>query len=253
MRFTIFQMDIVWEDVSANLHKVEQACTSLKGRTDILICPEMFNTGYILDPISNQHLIQIDIISALQKISERTGITIAGSIPVLKDANFYNDFIIVDGNGLQFSYSKIHLFTPAGEAKYYKHGMKTNDYTFNGIKIRPLVCYDLRFPYCSFNTTGYAVLVYSANWPKSRISHWRNLMIARAIENQCYVIGVNRVGEDKNGFEYPGNSMIVNFNGEIIIELGDQETLSHFEPQMIALNKYREQLPFLKDIRDIHL
>lgn len=247
MNIAIFQMDIVWKDIAANIKKIRTAAEQMNGKADILVCPEMFTTAYIMHPNTIPDKVYSDTILELMDIASKNKIIIAGSLATKTSTGYTNDFVFINVDGISFSYSKIHLFSPAGESEVYFPGEAAGDFIFNDIIIRPMVCYDLRFPYCSYNTSGYHLLIYTANWPTPRIEHWTALLKARAIENQSYVIGVNRVGRDGNGFEYPGRSVVFNFNGDELLKMDDTECLEAIFLDFEALNKYRERLPFLKD------
>jgi omega-amidase len=247
MLVSIFQFDVAWHDPAKNLSKIEEVCALLAGNTNLLVLPEMFNTGYEMMPQHLETKWQDETILQLSNLSAEYDMIIAGSIPMYKDGQFFNTFIAVNALGVFAKYDKIHLFSLAGEAKNYEAGINRIKFDMNDFSIQPLICYDLRFPYISTNKQPIDLIIYSANWPKTRVSHWRSLLIARAIENQCYVIGVNRTGEDNNGYHYPGASMIVDYNGEIIVEMEDSPAFITYnldKPKMMA---YREKLPFMMD------
>jgi omega-amidase len=247
MKIAIFQMNIFWEDVVTNLKKIRNAAEQLIGTADILVCPEMFTTGYIMHPQNIPDKVYSDTLLELMDIAAKNQIMIAGSLAAKTSSGYTNDFVFINADGIGFKYSKMHLFSPAGESEVYVPGDSVKDFIFKNVSIRPLICYDLRFPYCSFNTSGYQLLIYTANWPTARIDHWTALLKARAIENQSYVIGVNRVGKDGNGYEYPGRSVVYDYNGDMMIDLGKTECLEVIQPDFEALVNYKESLPFLKD------
>lgn len=247
MRVSIFQYDIAWLDPAANLSKIEEVCAQLSGKTDLLVLPEMFNTGFIMqtqDLVTNW---QDDTIQKLSTFSAEYGMTISGSIPMYRDGQYFNTFIVVNAIGVVAKYDKIHLFSMAGESDHYESGHQTVQFHFDNFLVQPLICYDLRFPYLSYTETPADVLIYTANWPTTRISHWKSLLIARAIENQCYVIGVNRTGSDHNGYIYPGSSMIVDYNGDILVEMQESPAFTTYDLYISKMNSFRENLPFLKD------
>ena len=233
-------------DPAANLRKINDWCDSSTKDTDLWLLPEMFNTGYNLDPSKMSVEWQETTIATLQDFSLKYGGTFGGSIPMFRSGNWYNTFVFVNSDGLVAQYDKIQLFSLAGEDEFYSKGRQTVQVEISNWKIRPLVCYDLRF--ASLNNGELVdVIIYSANWPVQRISHWKSLLIARAIENQCYVVGVNRTGEDNNGYHYPGASMIVDYNGDVVVEMEDSPAFITYnldKPKMMA---YREKLPFMMD------
>ena len=246
MKISVIQCDTVWMDPTANLDKIGIWCNSSHQDTDLWLLPEMFNTGYSLDPSKMSVEWQETTLVALQDYSLNYGGTFGGSIPMFRNGKWYNTFIFVNGDGLVAQYDKIQLFSLAGENEFYSKGRQTVQVEISNWKIRPLVCYDLRF---SRLNDGDLVdlIIYSANWPVQRISHWKSLLIARAIENQCFVVGINRVGQDQNGYLYPGNSMIVDFNGEVICEMNDGESISSSVIDKAEMLAFRSKLPFYKD------
>lgn len=248
MHLTLQQFSTIWMDPEANLEIVRQAAGSLSHKEgSLLILPEMFNTGYTMTP-SSIPAEWVDLtINALQTISSDTGTGICGSIPFLKNGKWYNTFILVDGNGAKIVYDKIHLFTPAGEKASYEAGTSSETLDYRGWKILPLICYDLRFPYLSFREQLPDVIIYTANWPAARIDHWDALLTARAIENQCYVAGVNRTGQDENGFIYPGHSMLIDFSGKKMLCMDDKPGFSDQEIGRLEMESYRKKLPFFDD------
>ncbi len=247
MKVSILQLDTAWLDKEANLSKIKTALSTTG--CDLFLLPEMFNTGYIMNPKDGAESLDGNTLNTLVDMLQNTNKTIGGSIPTIIENRYYNTFIFVNKNGLIASYHKIHLFAPAGEAERYTSGNDDIVFDLNNITIKPLICYDLRFPYCSFNKNvkPYDFLIYSANWPKGRIGQWEKLLMARAIENQCYVIGINRVGQDANGYEYPGKSMVVDFKGDVLLSLDEREQVGNVTLDFDAMKSYREKFPFLND------
>jgi predicted amidohydrolase len=247
LRVSIFQFSTFWLDHKRNLAEVEVVCRKLTGNTDLLLLPEMFNTGYVLDTTKLSEDIQVESLSQLQVLAATYRIVIGGSIPYTKNGNWYNRFVFVDHTGVVQGYDKIQLFAPAGEKKFYSAGERINNFNFLNWQVQPLVCYDLRFPYLSFQYESPELLIYSANWPIARVHHWRSLLIARAIENQCYVVGINRTGTDENGYEYPGSSTIIDFSGQILQEMDENEGFITEKIIKSEMTLYRKKLPFLND------
>jgi omega-amidase len=248
MNITLFQSDTAWLDKDRNLSKIKNVLAHHHS-TDLLVLPEMFNTGYIMHPEQGAEATDGDTITKLVNMLKNSHTVIGGSVPTMAEGRYYNTFVFVNRDGLIGQYSKQHLFAPAGEAERYSSGADDVVVPIKDVLVKPLVCYDLRFPYVSYNkdATPYDILVYSANWPVSRIQQWEKLLMARAIENQCYVIGVNRVGKDANGYEYTGHSMIVNHMGEVLMCLDESEQSASFDIDMAAMYEYRSKFPFLKD------
>ncbi|MFM2395243.1 MAG: hypothetical protein RLZZ546_3226, partial [Bacteroidota bacterium] len=222
MRITLIQNDPKWLGVDENLAWIESQIELHKG-SHLYLLPEMFNTAYIMDPKQGAEQINGKTIETMKSWASKFSCIVGGSIPMQHETKYTNSFIFVGQEGVVSTYDKVHLFTPAGEAESYFPGQKRSFVTIGSSKILPLICYDLRFPYISYNNDAevYDILIYAANWPTARIHHWRQLLIARAIENQAYCIGLNRVGHDENGFLYPGSSMAVDYSGKILIELGE--------------------------------
>jgi predicted amidohydrolase len=231
-----------------NLKLIAQACATLAGSTDLLVLPEMFNTGYVMTPQNIPHHWQQETILALEKLAKEFDIALCGSIPYYKEKEWYNTMLCVTQDGLSATYDKIHLFSLASENVEYTAGQTTTSLLHRDWKIRPLICYDLRFPYLNFGTDSQPdIIIYSANWPIARVSHWESLLIARAIENQCYVIGVNRTGSDMNNFEYPGHSMMVDYTGDVMAKMGDEPGFCTITLNKAGMEEYRKKLPFSKD------
>ena len=247
LRVSIFQFSTFWLDHKRNLAEVEVVCRKLTGTTDLLLLPEMFNTGYVLDTTKLSEDIQVETLTRLQVLAATYHIVIGGSIPYTKNGHWYNRFVFVDHNGVVHGYDKIQLFAPAGEKTFYSAGERINNFNFLNWKVQPLVCYDLRFPYLSFQYESPELLIYSANWPIARVHQWRSLLIARAIENQCYVAGINRTGTDENGYEYPGASMVIDYNGQILSEMDHQPGVVTMTFKKDDMYDFRKRLPFADD------
>jgi predicted amidohydrolase len=247
MNVAIYQFDTKWLDPQVNLDKVEKVARQVSGNASMLFLQEMFTTGYTMQPSDVPEWWQVECMERLLSIAGDTGVTIAGSIPYQENGSWTNRMIVLGPEGLQAAYDKIQLFRLAGEADVYSAGEETVAFQSGEWLVRPLICYDLRFPYLSFKSPDAHILFYSANWPQTRITHWQTLLKARAIENQCYVIGVNRTGTDNNGYAYPGKSSVISYSGEVLCEMGPEEGLQTIALSMDALSEYRCKLPFLAD------
>jgi predicted amidohydrolase len=249
MKITLYQFDLKWLDKAANLSGLKNIIDE-NPDTNLIILPEMFNTGYIMKPDTGaESLIESPTVADIQEMIKGKNMIIGGSIPTVKGGKYYNSFIFISDTDIIHQYNKIHLFKMAGEGKEYTAGDNSTILEINGVKIRPLICYDLRFPYISFQQKGnrHDVLIYTANWPVRRISHWRALLQARAIENQCYVIGVNRVGQDGNDLSYNGNSLAIDYAGNIIADLGTEISAHTISIDTSAMYDFRTKLPFIGD------
>lgn len=245
LRITIVQADILWENVAANCEKYEAALAEID-ETDLIIFPEMFTTGFSM----NAHLFaeSIDDSSVLwmKKVAEQKNAAVLGSLIIEEKHRFFNRAVWVFPNGDLEIYDKRHLFTMGQETAHYSPGTTRTIINYKGWKICPLICYDLRFPVWARNTDEYDLLVYVANWPSSRRRAWENLLVARAIENQCYCVGVNRCGTDGNGVVYCGNSAFVEAKGHAQF-LGNNEEIRSFELSYTDLHRFRKKFPVLND------
>jgi len=247
MKIALIQSSLFWENPIANRNYFEEQINAITEKVDLIVLPEMFTTGFTMNPSTVGETMQGETISWLQSFAIDKKSAITGSLIIEENNNFYNRLVFVFPSGeIQF-YDKHHLFALAGEGKVYTSGTEKLIVDYLGWKICPLVCYDLRFPVFARNIEDYDVLLYVANWPKPRINAWDILLKARSVENMCYTIGVNRIGIDNNGYEYVGHSQVVDFLGNYILE--PQETEGVF---IIALNKEklletRKRLGFLND------
>lgn len=247
MKISLLQTNTVWQDIPSNIYNINQQVAKIDPGTDLVILPEMFNTGFLMTPeLINPQEIQ-DTIGRIKEWSALTRAVFTGSLIRKKGDDYYNSFFWVTPNEDVAYYDKRHLFHLAGEGDHYKAGTERVTFSHKEVTFMPQVCYDLRFPVFSRNDKDYDCLIYVANWPHPRIKAWRTLLQARAIENQCYVVGVNRVGTDANGNEYSGQSMVVDYAGEIILDAGDKEFIGNCRLDCKAMYTFREKLPFLKD------
>jgi len=249
----VIQSSLHWEDKSANLQMFEGKINSIKEATELVILPEMFNTGFSMQPEKLAEPMDGPTIQWMKAIAKKKNVILAGSLIIKDGDDYFNRLIWMLPSGQYGWYDKRHRFAYAGEDKQFAAGEKRLIASVNGWKIQLLVCYDLRFPVWArqqpSNGEGfeYDVLVYVANWPDRRIHAWRTLLQARAIENQCYVIGCNRVGEDGNNICYNGSSMIVGPLGEILYEKKEDEDIITYKLQKEKLVEVRTGFPFWKD------
>lgn len=242
MKITTIQHNIIWEDKETNLKNLSEKINPIQ--SDVVILPEMFTTGFTMNPKPFAETMTGSTVQWMKEISITKDLAICGSIIIEEESKYFNRFIWVNPDGTIYHYDKKHLFL--NEDQNYTPGDKKLIIEYRGWKICPLICYDLRFPVWSRNVEDYDILIYVANWPDKRKLAWRSLLVARAIENQCYVIGVNRVGEG-SGLVYSGGTSLINAQGEV------QYTNSHVEEVFTTtlskydLDKIRAQLPFLDD------
>jgi len=220
---TIIQSDLAWENKEANLLHFEELITNTHNLGDLVVLPEMFNTAFSMKPEIFSEPIESETHIWMTNLAKKMNIYLAASYMVNEDAKYYNRFIVMSPNGEYQKYDKRHLFRMGNEHQHFTAGNEQLIFDINGWKIKALICYDLRFPVFAKNnyTDGiydYDALIYVANWPKVRNHIWQNLLTARSIENQAFVIGVNRIGIDGNGLDHAGSSCIINPKGEYIIE-----------------------------------
>lgn len=245
---SLLQTELAWEDPSANFGYLDRMLQRLQpGQTDLLILPEMFTTGFsmnaaqLAEPTKGQ---------AYQWMAEKAAYlqaVVTGSIIAEVDGQYFNRLLWVHPDGTFSHYDKRHLFTLAGEEKVYQPGQTHLLTELKGWTIMPLICYDLRFPVWSRNTMGYDLLIYVANWPSKRRNAWKSLLVARAIENQAYTIGVNRVGEDGNGYPHAGDTSILDYAGEPLLQAADVESVFTVSLDPEKQDEFRRKLRFLDD------
>ena len=248
MKIGLLQSSLFWENPKANRNHFEEKINAISEKVDLIVLPEMFSTGFTMNPKAVFETMQGETIQWLQSLARAKNSAITGSLAIKENNNFYNRLVFVFPSGeIQF-YDKRHLFSLAGENKVYTSGNKKLIVEYQGWKICPLICYDLRFPVFARNTVDYDLLIYVANWPKARIQAWDILLKARSVENlSYYTIGVNRVGFDDNNFEYDGHSQAVDFLGNYVIEPQETEDVFIVELNKEKLVETRNKLGFLGD------
>ena len=225
-----------------------QKIEGLDNTVDLIVLPEMFTSGFTMSPQVVAEAMDGDTIQWMLALANRKGAAIVGSLVIKENNNYYNRLVFVHPNGVVDSYDKRHTFTLAGEDKVYTKGEAQLIVNYKGFKIKPLVCYDLRFPVWSRLSDNYDVLLYVANWPTKRILAWDTLLQARAIENMSYCIGVNRVGLDANKYQYPGHSQVYNALGEKLIRLKpNMEDIALVTLSKSHVETTRNKLRFLDD------
>ncbi|PHS06052.1 MAG: amidohydrolase [Kordia sp.] len=248
LNITILQSDLVWESAPKNRENFETKINSITVPTDVIVLPEMFTTGFAMQPEHLAESMDGPTIKWMLQLAKAKNSAICGSIIIKENEHYYNRFIFVTPSGEIHQYNKRHLFSLAGEHKRYQNDNKQVIIEYKGWKICPLICYDLRFPVWSRNTSNYDVLLYVANWPKPRVTAWNTLLKARAIENMSYVVGANRMGTDANGHQYSGNSIILDALGNEITPLAENKeailTASLSKKELLAS---RNKFNFLND------
>jgi predicted amidohydrolase len=247
LHVALIQKDLVWQNAKENRLNLDEMFSEINP-VDLIVLPEMFTTGFSMEPKPIAETMNGETVLWMQKKARELEVAIIGSIIIKEEDKYYNRMLFVHPTGRIESYDKRHAFTLAGEDKEYTPGNKKLLVDFKGWKICPLICYDLRFPVWSRNVEYYDVLIYAANWPKPRINAWNTLLKARAIENMSYCIGVNRVGVDANGHEYSGNSIAIDYLGNALTEMTeDKEVIIYATLHKNEMIKTREKLPFLND------
>jgi omega-amidase len=253
MIIALLQTNLVWENPAENRKRIEKQLEDVNELVDLIVLPEMFTSGFTMNPKAVAETMQGETISWLQNLAKEKVSAVTGSFVIEENRNFYNRLVFVFPDGKIQHYDKRHLFTLAGEDKVYTAGKEKFIIDFKGFKICPLICYDLRFPVFSRNVEEYDVLLYVANWPKIRTNTWDILLKARAVENMCYTIGVNRIGLDANKHEYIGHSQAVDFLGDYLIEPQKTEGVFIAILEKKQLQETRTRLAFLDDKDDFEL
>jgi omega-amidase len=253
LKVTIVQTDLVWENAQQNRTNFDHKLSGMKGNQDIIVLPEMFNTAFCLDPGSCAEEMSGVTVNWLVNKAKELDCCIVGSILIKENDKFFNRLIWATQQGIETTYDKKHLFRFAGEHKVFSPGSGKAIVTCNGWKILPLVCFDLRFPVWSMNTYSdgqyaYDCIVYVANWPEKRRNSWLSLLVARAIENQAYVIGVNRIGTDGKGINHSGDSVIVDPRGKIVLSVpAHAEAVESLVLDPKEVTSLREHFPVAQD------
>jgi len=252
LSINLVQTQLRWEDPEANRAHFRSLLADAP-EADLTVLPEMFSTGFSMNSASLAENMSGTTVEFLCEQAERLNTAITGSVIIQDQGNFYNRLIwCVPGQSPQY-YDKRHLFRMANEHDHYQPGDQRLVVELNGFRVCPMICYDLRFPAWVRNQQDYDVLLFVANWPAARRMHWMQLLQARAIENQAYVIGVNRIGDDGHGIPHCGDSMAINFQGEVLIDLRDQDEIATAALDMAPLQSYREAFPAHLDADDFQL
>jgi omega-amidase len=247
MKVALFQTDIIWKNPQANRTILNDKILSLPEAIDLIVLPEMFTTGFTMHLESCAESMNETTLSWMKDLAKLKDVAITGSLPIFEKGKYYNRMVFVYPNAEVKYYDKRHLFSLAGENKKFAKGALKQTIAYSNFKICLQICYDLRFPVFSRNVEGYDVLIYVANWPHKRIQAWDILLKARAVENLCYVIGVNRVGVDGNKLEYNGHTQVVDFSGDHLLQPQEKEGVFIIDLDKEQLFNFREKFPFLND------
>ena len=248
LKVTLIQANLYWEEKENNFEMFNRGIDSIGDKSDLLILPEMFSTGFSMCPDRLFHTMDGKAVNWMKEKARLIDTDITGSLIIKEEEKYYNRLIWVKPDGSLFYYDKKHLFRYAGEDEVYTAGSSAITVELKGWKIKPFICYDLRFPLWTRNLDKeYDLAIFVANWPERRSEHWKALLKARAIENQCYVIGVNRVGVDGNKISHSGDSSIIDPTGTVVESVSDDATIIHSKLSMEHLTSYREQFPAWMD------
>lgn len=253
LKITLLQSDLHWRSADANLAAFEERIWKINEATDLIILPEMFTTGFTMEPEEVAEPVNSKTYRWLSQMAKQTKAVVMGSAIIQIQGDYFNRMIVALPDGGFHTYDKTHLFTLAGEDGSFSPGSQRTIFEVKGWTIMPQICYDLRFPVWSRSKSSdeqlyeYDLLVYSANWPVPRVQAWDSLLKARAIENASYCAGVNRIGTDGYGKDYCGHSAVYDFLGNTVMDLGENERTETTTLSSRALDEYREKFPFQKD------
>lgn len=248
LKLTLIQTDLAWEDGAANREALWREIEPMDEPGDLIVLPEMFTTGFSMAPQDLAEPMTGASVRWLHQIAASKKAAVTGSLIIAEEGCYYNRLFWVTPDGGQLTYDKKHLFTFAGEDKVYTPGDRHLQVALKGWQIRPMICYDLRFPAWARNRPPhYDLAIFVANWPARRADHWRSLLKARAIENQSYVIGVNRVGEDGNGITYSGDTLAIDPLGRILFHRALEPCVQTLTLAGDLLEDCRGEFPALAD------
>jgi omega-amidase len=247
LKISIVQADLNWHDAEKNRAMFSATIDGIDEPGDLIVLPEMLTTGFTMDAASQAEPMDGPSMAWLATMAAKNNTAICASLIIESDGKFLNRFIFMRPDGHYQTYDKKHLFRLADEQKYYSAGSELVTIEYKGWRIRPMVCYDLRFPVWSRNTDNYDLLLYVANWPSRRQIAWDTLLRARAIENLSFAVGVNRTGTDGNDIPYTGGSAVIDYTGEPLADLGERVDHATVTLDLEPMRKFREKFPFYLD------
>jgi len=247
LKSLLVQAQLRWKEPQRNRDHLAQLVGSVPGDLDLVVLPETFTTGFLGDADLPEEGMDGPTVSWMKALAAERTCGVAGSAVIMEEGQRFNRLLFATPSGDVFHYDKRHLFAFGGENRRYAAGRDRVIVNFQGWRINLQVCYDLRFPVWCRNRDDYDLMLLVANWPSKRVHHWNLLLEARAIENQSWVIGVNRVGVDGNGMQYPGSSVVHDPLGECIADLGEQEVARRVDLDLAAVARIRSQFPFQAD------
>ncbi len=242
---SVIQPNIIWENPRVNLDKYSEMISKLDS-TDVIILPEMFSTGFSMQPEKLKEKMDGESVLWMKKMANEKNSVLTGTLIIEEENKVVNRCLWVFPDGKIEKYDKRHLYTMGQEHRHYSPGNDRLIVEYKGWRFCPLICYDLRFPVWSRNQENYDVIIYMANWPSSRHHVWKNLLVARAIENQSYCFGINRIGTDGTGLNYLGDSALVSPKGFANF-MGEKESVKTFEISYSDLHDFRKSFPLLDD------
>jgi len=250
LKVTLIQTPLHWQSADANLAMFEEKIWQINEKTDVIILPEMFSTGFSMESEQLAEPMNFKTFKWMKQMASQTGAAVTGSVIIKDDGKYYNRLIWMQPDGQFKTYDKRHLFRMAIENEHYSGGDQKLVVEWKGWRICPMICYDLRFPVWSRNNylsdlhrMNYDLILYVANWPAARVTAWDVLLKARAVENLSYSIGLNRIGKDGNDVAYNGHSAVINFKGEEILQMDDKEMISTVSLSGEELSKYCKKFP----------
>lgn len=248
LNVSCIQTELAWENIDQNLKQFSDKLNQVSEDTELIILPEMFTTGFTMNAQEMAEAMDGKSFCWMKEQSSKHNKIIIGSIIIKEDKKYYNRCISMFPNGEYYTYDKGHLFRMEKENKDFTKGKSKTIFKYNDWRVCTLICYDLRFPIWSRNRDEYDLLIYIACWPESRREVWNTLLKARAIENQTYVIGVNRIGNDGEGITYSGDTVVINPKGQIITQANDyKDEIINAELSLDELKQFREKFPVTLD------
>ncbi|MFA0961443.1 amidohydrolase [Roseivirga sp. BDSF3-8] len=259
LKISLIQTPLHWHNTEANLNTLEEKIWQIEDKADLIILPEMFNSGFTMKAEEVAEVMNLTSFRWMKQMAAQSGAVVTGSVVIRDGEGFFNRLIWMRPDGSFETYDKRHLFRMADEHHTYTAGKKRLVCELKGWKICPMICYDLRFPVWSRNLSdregkmAFDLLLYVANWPAPRVGAWDILLKARAVENLCYTAGVNRIGEDGNGVPYSGHSGVYDPKGETVIFMEDREDVATVTLSGSELQRYRDKFPAYLDADDFTL
>lgn len=253
LKISLLQFDIAWENPERNRRHLQKLLAGIPADTDLVLLPEMFTTGFTMNASELAETMQGETVLWMKKMAAMHRFVLAGTVIISDEGRFYNRLLFVRSGGETDFYDKRHLFSVGKEHEYFSPGSSRKVFMLKGFRILPQICYDLRFPVFARNRGDYDIYLNCANWPASRSEVWQCLLQARAIENQAYVVGINRVGLDGAGIGYSGGSVVFDARGNALAGEADAETIVSVNLSLNELNSFRARFPVAADADDFTL